>query len=169
MTLNEDGQFGRFDNAVGKFENRIPRTFYLASPTIGSPRAPGRVDLMGSHTDYNEGFVLTLPINRDTVNRCPAAGRRQRSSLLRSILTRNLNLSLGTEAITGKLDGWGSYVQGVAVELLNSGFSFSGFDAVIHGNVPIGSGLSSSASLEAATATLIEQLGNFSLGGTRKS
>jgi galactokinase len=124
-------------------------------------RAPGRVDLMGSHTDYNDGFVLTLSIDRDTW----IAARRRRDSQA-TIFSLNLGESCSfdtSDPLANRIDGWGIYLQGVALVLQDSGHPVGGFDAIVHGTVPIGSGLSSSASLEAAMATLVEQLGGFEI------
>jgi galactokinase len=142
------------------------RALYDAEPEVGV-RAPGRVDLMGSHTDYNEGLVMTLPINREMwILARPRADDRVRMT----------SLNMGSETAfdasnpqSGKLDDWGVYVQGVAVELHKAGFPLTGCDAVVHGTVPLSSGLSSSAALEAAAATLFEQLGSFSLDPVDKA
>ena len=139
---------------------------YGAEPRI-AVRAPGRVDLMGSHTDYNEGFVMTLPINRET---WILARPRDDGSVRMASL--NMGNGIGFDAADPervKLDDWGVYVQGVAVELRRAGYPLSGCDAVVHGTVPLSSGLSSSAALEAAVATLFEQLGGFALDPVAKA
>jgi galactokinase len=136
---------------------------YGGQPTLWV-RAPGRVDLMGSHTDYNHGLVLTLPIDRDTwIAARPTADRQVR--------LYSLNLD---EAVAFRLDeplpsthGFGRYVQGVALILRGEGFALNGFDAVVHSTVPLRSGLSSSAALEAATAVLLSQLGGFAVEPVR--
>ena len=118
-------------------------------------RAPGRVDLMGSHTDYNLGYVLTLPIDRDTW----VAARPREDRVVRLY---SLNLA---EAGSFELDSisrapgaaWSNYVRGVASVLQAEGLALKGFDAVIHSTVPLSSGLSSSAALECATATVFEE------------
>ena len=137
---------------------------YQQQPEVGV-RAPGRVDLMGSHTDYNEGSVLTLPIDRDTW--ILARANDQRLAELHSLnLDSSCSFSLdGSEPVSG----WGRYVQAVLEQLRAADCPLIGFQAVVHGTVPIGSGLSSSASLEAATATLAEQIGKFSLGKLEKA
>ncbi len=117
-------------------------------------RAPGRVDLMGSHTDYNLGFVLTLPVSRDTW----IAARRRNDRRMR---VYSMNLAAADEF---PLDGiqssfgskWCNYVRGVAAVLRDEGFALTGCDAVIHSTVPVEAGLSSSAALECAVATLFQ-------------
>lgn len=128
-------------------------------------QAPGRVDLMGSHTDYNEGYVLTMPIDRTTwIAARPRDDRRVR--------VHSLNLEGGE---TFSLDGiersaaapWTDYVRGVARVLQDEGYTLRGFDGLVHSTVPFGSGLSSSAALEVATATLFNELCGLGLDPVR--
>ena len=129
--------------------------------------APGRVDLMGSHTDYNEGCVLTLPIDRDT---WIIASPRQDDQVQLVSLNVDSTCEFCLDSTPPKtVEGWGRYVQGVALVLQEAGYPVHGFQGIVHGTVPISSGLSSSASLEAAVATLMERLGGFSLGGVEKA
>lgn len=142
------------------------RALYDAEPQVGV-RAPGRVDLMGSHTDYNEGLVMTLPINREI---WILARRRDDGQVRMTSLNMDAGIAFdANDPENGKLDDWGVYVQGVAVELRKAGFPLTGCDAVVHGTVPVSSGLSSSAALEAAVATLFEQLGHFALDPVDKA
>jgi galactokinase len=139
---------------------------YHARPTVWA-RAPGRVDLMGSHTDYNLGLVLTLPIGRDTW--IAAMPRNDR-------LVRLYSLNLDDEVLFG-LDRiepapsrhWSDYPRGVAKVLGDERHTLDGFDGVLHGTVPIGSGLSSSAALECVTATVFEALGGWRLHPVEKA
>jgi galactokinase len=109
-------------------------------------RAPGRVNLIGEHTDYNGGFVLPMAIDREAV--VAAASRDDRN-----IRVSSLNLE---ECAEFDLDQaprfqrglWLDYVEGVARELENSGLRISGADLSILSDVPVGAGLSSSAALE---------------------
>lgn len=128
-------------------------------------QAPGRVDLMGSHTDYNEGYVLTMPIDRTTwIAARPRDDRRVR--------VHSLNFEGGE---TFSLDGiersaavpWTDYVRGVARVLQDEGYALRGFDGLVHSTVPFGSGLSSSAALEVATAALFNELCGLGLDAVR--
>lgn len=124
-------------------------------------RAPGRVDLMGSHTDYNQGYVLTLSIDRDTW-----IAARPRND--RKVTVYSLNVEGGGTFVLDSIQpdqtsSWTNYVRGVARVLQAEGFALSGFDGLIHSTVPFGSGLSSSAALEVATATIFKMLGGWDL------
>jgi galactokinase len=124
-------------------------------------RAPGRVDLMGSHTDQNQGYVLTMPIDRDTW-----IVARPRPDHLVCIQSLNVGetTAFALDRIThDKALAWTNYVRGVAATLQAELYPLSGFDGLVHSTVPLGSGLSSSAALEAATATLFQVLGGWEM------
>jgi len=124
-------------------------------------RAPGRVDLMGSHTDYNLGYVLTLPISRDTWIAARANGS-QDVRLQSANLCEDDCFSLDRISQPG-MTKWSNYVRGVAAVLASEGLRMNGFDGVIDSTVPLESGLSSSAALECATAVVFQALGGWSL------
>jgi len=111
-------------------------------------RAPGRVNLIGEHTDYNDGFVLPMAIDRAIwIALCPRQDNRFRIH----------SLDLGEDSdfrldSLEKGEGWAEYIKGVAWVLQKEGYSLRGWDAVISGDVPLGAGLSSSAAVELATA-----------------
>ena len=146
---------------------RVARWFeesFGGEPTLWS-RAPGRVDLMGSHTDYNLGFVLTLAISRDTW----VAARPREDGIVR-LYSANLNafdsFDLGAIPVReGSGARWGDYPRGVAWALAAEGLPLGGFDGVIHSAVPIRSGLSSSAALECAVAVMFRALGGWEMSG----
>jgi len=151
----------RRKNIALAFENR-----FGGKPEIWC-RAPGRVDLMGSHTDYNLGAVLTLPIGRDTW----IAARPNHTN---AVNLHSLNLlddaTFSLESVSkGASPSWIDYVHGVAVMLREDGYVLHGFDGVVHSTVPLGSGLSSSAALECATATVFEALGGWHLPPLQKA
>jgi galactokinase len=111
-------------------------------------RAPGRVNLIGEHTDYNDGFVLPMAIDRATwIAFRLRADRRLR--LFSTTFDEEVEIDLDALARGGS--GWAVYVKGVAWALLADGAHLRGFDGVVAGDVPMGAGLSSSASLELAT------------------
>lgn len=124
-------------------------------------QAPGRVNLIGEHTDYNDGFVLPCAINYRTLVAC----RRRDDALVRV-----LAVDKEMEVDTFRLDlpiarhtdyAWANYVRGVFHELLDYGLEFGGMDMVVSGDVPQGAGLSSSASLEVAVAQAIKSTFGF--------
>jgi galactokinase len=124
-------------------------------------RAPGRVDLMGSHTDYNLGYVLTLPISRDTWMAVKKNGTRN-VRLHAANLKDDDSFSLDKIERTSTKK-WSNYIRGVATVLQSEGLQTDGFDAVIHSTVPLESGLSSSAALECVTAVVFRELGGWNL------
>ena len=117
-------------------------------------RAPGRVNIIGEHTDYNDGFVLPAAIERET--RIAAAPRDDGTVRLvapdlgrETIFTLTGSSGHGSVApASSAQERWSNYVRGVASGLLTAGYPLRGMDAVMSGNVPIGSGLSSSAAVE---------------------
>ncbi len=140
------------------------RQQWSADPVLWA-RAPGRVDLMGSHTDYNLGFVLTLPISRDTwIAAVPRADRQVRIHSASLKATSCFSLDDVQRDVS---QPWSNYVRGVASVLEDEGLALNGFDGVIDSTVPIGSGLSSSAALECATAVLFQAMGDWRLDPQR--
>lgn len=133
---------------------------YEAQPSLWV-RAPGRVDLMGSHTDYNQGYVLTMAIEQDTwIAARPRLDRRV------SICSMNVPGEACFDLDKIHKDEqvrWSNYVRGVAAVLQAEGHLLTGFDGLIHSTIPVGSGLSSSAALEVATALLFKSLGKLEI------
>jgi galactokinase len=118
--------------------------------------APGRVNLIGEHTDYNDGFVLPAAIDRLVL---AAAGRRPGNRLRLWSLQAEPPADLALAEIgPGRVGGWAAYPAGVAWALGQAGVEVGGTDVVVDGDVPAGSGLSSSAALECATATALADL-----------
>ena len=113
-------------------------------------RAPGRVNLIGEHTDYNDGFVFPMAIDRAAwIALRPREDGRVVATSLDFDETREFDLGgLGKK----ETDGWIEYLKGTAWALLDAGHVLKGFDGVVAGDVPLGAGLSSSASIEMATA-----------------
>src|SRR4051794_1348088 len=109
--------------------------------------APGRVNLIGEHTDYHEGFVLPCAVPQRTQVTLRVRADRTVRLESRDIAGPPLEYTLGTEA---RGLGWGDYVQGLTLVLAREGAQISGFDLDVRSDVPLGSGLSSSAALEVA-------------------
>ncbi|OYD15342.1 galactokinase [candidate division WOR-3 bacterium JGI_Cruoil_03_44_89] len=119
-------------------------------------KAPGRVNLIGEHTDYNDGFVLPIAIDRYT--NMLVSGREDRNVRLYDLKYRegdefNLDSVEHTE-----LHRWSNYQRGIAKVLMDKGYEIGGMDVVICGEVPEGAGLSSSASVEIATLLSFKEL-----------
>jgi len=129
----------------------------------GVVRAPGRVNLIGEHTDYNEGFVLPMAIDRAVVI---AARRRHDRRVLLRALDFGAASAFDLPAIApDPAQPWSNYVRGVAFVLQRRGLDLPGLEAVIAGDVPIGAGLSSSAAIEVASAVAWRAIGGFALDG----
>jgi galactokinase len=118
------------------------------APTVS--RAPGRVNLIGEHTDYNDGFVMPAALEFATLT---AASRRpdRRLQIYSMIMDETREFDLDSPP-AGPSGDWSDYVLGVALMLEGSGRTLSGADLIIWSDVPIGAGLSSSAALEVSCA-----------------
>ncbi len=137
------------------FEHRFGR------PAAFIARAPGRVNLIGEHTDYNDGFVLPAAIERET--RIAAAPRGDGVVHLIALdLRRETRFALD-DVRRSPTEGWSNYVRGVAAGLLAAGYPVAGFDGLVQGDVPIGAGLSSSAALEMAALQAFSAAGGFTV------
>jgi galactokinase len=131
-------------------ERALARSFAhrFARQPQGLAKAPGRVNLIGEHTDYNEGFVLPVAIDRAVIAASSTRSDRQvRAYSLEFDQEDSFSLD-NIERLAG--DVWSNYVRGVAVVLQEAGYRLTGLDMAIQGDVPIGAGLASSAALEVA-------------------
>jgi galactokinase len=164
----ESGERAVLERAVGAFRKRLGRAPEWAAV------APGRVNLIGEHTDYNGGFVLPIAIDRV----CAAVGGRGwemgRTRVLAVDLGEEASLDASAEPVAGdgslgtvRAGSWISYVAGVIAQYQRLGGADGDgagglaageeLDIAVSSSVPLGSGLSSSAALEVAVATLLEQ------------
>ncbi len=118
-------------------------------------RSPGRVNIIGEHTDYNEGFVLPAAIDKAAY---VAIAKRQDNKvcLYAAAFDQSFETTL-SNLTTSKLD-WPNYILGVIDQIQKAGVQLSGFDLLIDGDIPIGAGLSSSAALECAALFAITEL-----------
>lgn len=129
-------------------------------------KSPGRVNLIGEHTDYNGGFVFPAALTLATT----VVARLRQDNKIRLIAT---DLETMVEADLNNLSAykglkWGNYQLGVADELIKAGYKVRGCDLMFEDKVPLGSGLSSSAAIEVATAIALVSLGDESYGKTKQ-
>ena len=132
---------------------RLAQLFSSRFPTLPRVfRAPGRVNLIGEHTDYNDGFVLPAAIDLYTWTAVAARSDRK----LR-VFSENLDevAEIDLSAAPRPRESWSDYVHGVALMLAEAGVAIPGADLVVHSNVPTGAGLSSSAALEVSVASAL--------------
>jgi galactokinase len=128
-----------------------------------SYRAPGRVNLIGEHTDYNDGFVMPIAIDRaTTAAMTPRADRRIRAQSGRGPV---IEVDLDAPG-AGPTGSWGDYVRGVAAVLERQGHKLTGADIEIQSTVPAGAGLSSSAALEVSVGFGLLDLAGVALDPT---
>jgi galactokinase len=118
--------------------------------------APGRVNLIGEHTDYNEGFVLPMAIDRRAVIVADRAAR-ERSTFWSVDLDQVAEADL-TATLVPQPRGFGNYLLGVADQWSAAGYRLPNLDVAIHSSVPIGAGLASSAAVEVAFAHLLQEV-----------
>jgi len=159
MTLKELA-----DHAAAEFQKRYGR------PPRWIVAAPGRVNLIGEHTDYNDGFVFPMAIERYTVIAADRPAKDTKQIQLQSTnggLPVTIDLAQPLKPLPK--GSWANYPAGVIAGFLARGQNPGGFEALIHSNVPLGGGLSSSASLEVATATLLETITGKKLDPVEKA
>src|ERR1700722_15878078 len=118
-----------------------------------STYAPGRAELLGNHTDYNEGYVLALALDRGTILTGHARGDRT-IRIHSKELGKTASIDLDKLAAE-RVSPWSRYTLGVVDQFRRNDLPIGGFEAEISGNLPIGAGLSSSASLENATVLFL--------------
>jgi galactokinase len=119
-------------------------------------RAPGRVNLIGEHTDYNDGFVLPAAIDRETVVAIGPASDGQITAVAADFGEHRDSFVLSDPIMRSEAE-WANYVRGVAKVLLDDGVILVAANMAIAGDVPLGSGLSSSASLEVAVGNALAE------------
>lgn len=139
---------------------------YLNTEATVVAAAPGRVNLIGEHIDYCDGFVLPLAIERYIV--IAAAPNGTSTARIGSVSKDVVEIDLSTPQTISDVK-WSNYLRGVLKGFHDLGHDIPGFDAYIVSNVPLGGGLSSSAALECALATLLEGLLGITLGVKEKA
>lgn len=118
-------------------------------------RAPGRVNLIGEHTDYNEGFVLPAAIDKEIIF---AVGLNDSSTARLFSYDEDAAYTLDLTAVQPGQTHWANYLKGVVAQFQKRGLRVPGFDCVFGGNVPIGAGMSSSAAVECGLAFALNEL-----------
>jgi galactokinase len=127
---------------------------YSVEPLI--VKSPGRVNIIGEHTDYNEGLVLPAAIDKAAYI---AVSLRDDNEIHLTALDLNENFKTSVEALQPIGDiSWPNYILGSAAQFLNKGVLLKGFNAMLTSNIPIGAGLSSSAAVECATIFALNEL-----------
>ncbi len=142
---------------LARFHEAFPR----GKGDILMARAPGRVNLIGEHTDYNEGFVLPVAVDREV----RVLGQRRpddRVVVYSANFNRRASFELDALGLTTR-QSWLNYPQGVASVLQKGGYHLPGMNIVLWGNVPLGAGMSSSAAVEIACMLLYERLAGVQL------
>ena len=130
------------------------------NPNQVTVQAPGRINIIGEHTDYNDGFVLPAAIDKNLTVKMQ---RNHSQNIAKISDTEGQNtMTVDLHNFRPIENGWENYVLGVIAELQKLGADIKGFDAEFVGNVPIGSGMSSSAALECSFALALNEL--FDLG-----
>ena len=123
-------------------------------------RAPGRVNIIGEHTDYNEGYVLPAAIDK---NAYLGISRRKDREIHLYSLDFEQDFVSSLDELQPVKEGWPNYILGVVDQYLKKGHVLAGLNIVLAGDVPIGSGLSSSAAVESATAVSLNEVFNLGL------
>lgn len=154
----------KFKDLMTELEKKIYDQFcskYDREPILIN--SPGRVNLMGDHTDYNDGFVLPAAIDKVIVL---GIGANKLGKIRAFSMDMNESVVLDLNDLHKSDKHWANYIKGVAVELQKKKYKLKGFDVVFGGNIPIGAGLSSSAALEGALTVGLDRL--FKLKMDRK-
>lgn len=140
---------------------RLKSTFrgiYQTEPIL--VKSPGRINIIGEHTDYNGGFVMPAAINKAIY---VAVSKRDDEAIHLYSESYQASYTSSVAAIEKSDLSWANYVLGVADQMVKRGYKISGFNLYLDGNVPLGAGLSSSAALECATAFALDHLNDLGI------
>lgn len=133
------------------------RTVFVSN--FGHPtllvQSPGRINLIGEHTDYNQGFVLPAAIDK-AIYLAISKREDQEVHLIAADLADNFSVALNNLSFSQQT--WSNYLIGVVDQLQKNGYELGGFNAVLAGDVPLGAGLSSSAAVECASVFALNEL-----------
>ena len=148
-------------DALPDLPARFREAFPRGKGAVFMARAPGRVNLIGEHTDYNEGFVLPVAVDREV----RVLGQRRpddRVIVYSANFNRRASFELDALGLTTR-QSWINYPQGVADALQRAGYHLAGMNLLLWGNVPLGAGMSSSAAVEIACILVFAQLAGLTL------
>lgn len=142
--------------------NTIRKKFYdaFSIESMIAALSPGRINLIGEHTDYNDGFVLPAAIDKAI----EVAVSKRDDTLIRLYAVEFNDMHevrLADMAPHEKI--WPNYILGVAAQLVKRGYTIGGFDMALHGDIPVGAGLSSSAAVECAVVFALNKLFNLNI------
>ncbi len=146
---------------LAELRQRYGRVFSEYPRKLAVARAPGRVNLIGEHTDYNDGFVLPAAVGQSA---WAVAQRRTDSKII--IYSATIDEKIEFDLVALKFDpnhGWANYPKGVLHTLQNRGWKLEGLQLYLESDVPLGGGMSSSAALELATAYAVMALFPYTL------
>lgn len=146
---------------------REVESFYMekfGQKPVSSARAPGRVELLGNHTDYNQGFVMALAVDK-CITQAASARDDGMVELVSVEFQQTAKFPIGNIARDPAVP-WADYAKGLLIELQKRGVRVGGYNAVIHSTIPLGAGLSSSAALLVSTALVARKLYPYSLTQT---
>ena len=152
-----------------ELETRVVEVFsdYFKNDPEWIVRSPGRVNIIGEHTDYNDGFVLPMTIDRGIY----IAGISNNSDRVECYsIDYEMHESFTLEEISQLKSNkakWFDYIKGMIWALNSAGYPLAGWSGVIAGNIPIGAGLSSSAALELAIARTCQTVSKFTWNETK--
>ena len=137
---------------ISKLKEKF-RSLFNSEPLL--IRSPGRVNIIGEHTDYNEGFVLPAAIDKAIYI---AIGKRDDDTIHLYAQDYQQSHEVTLTTVTPSDKHWPNYILGIVDQLQKRGYNHGGFNLVIDGDVPLGAGLSSSAAVECATAFALNEL-----------
>lgn len=149
-------------SSIEAVKTLFKRHFSYTPPHV--VKAPGRLEVLGNHTDYNDGLVMAVAVDRYIYIAC--APRTDGKVELVSSAFPQAETFWMSELKKNPAAPWADYVKGVLAQLRKRGVNFSGFNAAIHSSIPMGAGMSSSAALLVATALAVRKLYPFSLTET---
>jgi len=154
------------DSAYAELRSHFESIFGKTNDHVRIIRAPGRVNLIGEHTDYNDGLVMPMAIEPEVRIACRARSDGQISIASTAFPGERANFSI-SQKIERQEKSWSNYMRGPAAELIEAGIPLVGMDALYANTLPVGSGLSSSAAIEVGTAQALLTLSGNSVDASR--